>query len=196
VAAAPAWHAAFADGVSTAPIEARTVRVGLVSDTHGLMRPEALDALAGSDAIVHAGDVGSADVLQALARIAPVHAVRGNNDGGAWAAALPQTLSVEIAGTRLFVLHDLATLDFDPHAMDVDAVVSGHSQRPTCETRKGILFVNPGSAGPRRFRLPVTLARLSIGAARLHATILTLAVASPPAKRRAQRQAQHGGHRP
>jgi putative phosphoesterase len=163
--------------------EARTVRVGLVSDTHGLLRPEALAALAGSDAIVHAGDVGSADVLEALARIAPVHAVRGNNDASAWAAGLPEKLTVDIAGKRLFVLHDRATLAFDPHAMHVHVVVSGHSHRPSCETRDGILFVNPGSAGPRRFSLPVSIAQLSIRAEVLDATIVMLDVPASAAKR-------------
>ena len=158
------------------------VRVGLVSDTHGLLRPEAVAALAGSDAIVHAGDIGSADVLETLAQIAPVHAVRGNNDRSAWASALPETLTIDIAGRRLYVLHDVTALRIDPRSMNIDVVVSGHSHRPKCERRDGVLFVNPGSAGPRRFSLPVSVAHLSIRARHLDAAIATLDVAAPPGR--------------
>jgi len=172
--------------MSVRPNAVRGVRVGLVSDTHGLLRPEALAALVGSDAIVHAGDIGSADVLEALARIAPVHAVRGNNDRGAWASALPETLTIEIAARRIYMLHDLGTLGFDPRAMNIDVVVSGHSHRPNCETRNGVLFVNPGSAGPRRFRLPVSVAHLVLGARRVDAAIVTLDVSLPSPKRPAR----------
>jgi putative phosphoesterase len=170
--------------VSVTTLEEDGVRVGLVSDTHGLLRPEALAALAGSDAIVHAGDIGSGDVLEALAQIAPLRAVRGNNDGDAWASSLPETLTVDIGGRRLYVLHDVSDLRIDPRSMNIDVVVSGHSHRPRCEWRNGVLFVNPGSAGPRRFSLPVCVAQLSIRAKHLDAVIVTLDVA-PPRRRAA-----------
>ena len=138
--------------------------VGVISDTHGLVRPEALDALRGSDLIIHAGDVGSPDVLEALRALAPVTAVRGNNDRGNWAESLSDSEAVEIAGRWLYVLHDLHELDLDPGAAGFAAVIAGHSHRPLIEERKGILFLNPGSAGPRRFTLPVALARLRVAA--------------------------------
>lgn len=149
--------------------------IGIISDTHGLVRPEALAALRGSDLIVHAGDVGAPDVLAALEQIAPVAAVRGNVDQGPWARALPTTRVVEVAGAGLlYVLHDLAQLDLDPHAAGVAAVITGHSHRARVEWRDDVLFLNPGSAGPRRFTLPVTLARLDARNPRLEATIVPL----------------------
>jgi putative phosphoesterase len=184
LAAAKARRTALGDGVSVTTLEEDGVRVGLVSDTHGLLRPEALAALAGSDAIVHAGDIGSGDVLEALAQIAPLHAVRGNNDGDAWASSLPETLTVDFGGRRLYVLLDVSDLRIDPRSMNIDVVVSGHSHRPRCERRNGVLFVNPGSAGPRRFSLPVCVAQLSIRAKHLDAVIVTLDVA-PPRRRAA-----------
>ena len=135
-------------------------RIGLISDTHGLLRPRALDALAGSDLILHAGDVGAPAILDALGRIAPVTAVRGNIDQGDWALALPPTAVV--AG--IYMLHNLRDLDLDPAAAGYRAVVSGHSHKPRSYRQNGVLYVNPGSAGPRRFRLPVTLARLDTAA--------------------------------
>lgn len=138
------------------------VDIGVISDTHGLVRPGAIDALAGVAHIVHAGDVGSADVLEALARIAPVTAVRGNNDLGAWADRLPERARVSIGHARVLVLHDAHDLGGDP-LDDVDVVVTGHSHRPAVERRGGVLHLNPGSAGPRRFRLPIAVARLSVG---------------------------------
>lgn len=141
----------------------RSVSVGLISDTHGLLRPQALEALRGCRHIIHAGDIGGAQVLEALGAIAPVTAVRGNNDTGAWARRLPGTDEVEIAGTRIRVVHDLSELD----PGDCEVVVSGHSHRPKKELRGGVLYVNPGSAGPRRFSLPVTLARLALPARRV-----------------------------
>lgn len=165
--------------MSATTFDEDVVRVGLVSDTHGVLRPEALAALAGSDAIVHAGDIGSGDVLEVLAQIAPLHAVRGNNDRNAWASALPETLTIDIAGRRLYVLHDVSELRIDPRSMNIDVIVSGHSHRPRCERRNGVLFVNPGSAGPRRFSLPVCVAHLSIRANHLDAAIVTLDVAPP-----------------
>lgn len=138
------------------------VRIGLISDTHGLLRPEALAFLRGCDHIIHAGDICEPGVLEALATLAPVTAVRGNNDRGAWADALPVSTWLNIGEVTIHVIHDLAELDIDPAAAGVQVVVSGHSHQPLIEEREGVLFVNPGSAGPRRFRLPITLAELQI----------------------------------
>jgi putative phosphoesterase len=151
-------------------------RIGVISDTHGLLRPEALRALAGADLIVHAGDVGSPDVLEALRAIAPVVAVRGNNDRGPWAAALAETEVVETDGRSLYVLHDLKELDLDPRAAGFAAVIAGHSHQPRIERRDGVLYLNPGSAGPRRFRLPIAVAWLAVEASRLDAEIVHLDV--------------------
>ncbi len=144
-------------------MDGTVVDIGVISDTHGLLRPGAIDALEGVAHIVHAGDVGGADVLEGLARIAPLTAVRGNNDFGAWADRLPDRARVVVAQTRLLVVHDLHDLAGVAHDDDVDVVIAGHSHRPRIERRGAILHVNPGSAGPRRFRLPIALARLSIG---------------------------------
>jgi uncharacterized protein len=149
--------------------------VGLVSDTHGLLRPEALDALRGSDLIVHCGDVGDPAVLEGLAAIAPVRAVRGNNDKGRWAANLPTCDVVEVADHSIYVIHDLSELDVDPAAAGFSAVVSGHSHKPIVERRGEVLFVNPGSAGPRRFQLPIAVARLVLSRRLCEATILHIA---------------------
>jgi putative phosphoesterase len=138
------------------------VRVGVISDTHGLLRPEALAALDGVDLVLHAGDIGAPDVLTALRTVAPVVAVRGNNDRGAWATRLAESEVVEVGGAVVYLLHDVHALDLDPRAAKFAAVVSGHSHRPSLTTRDGVLYVNPGSAGPRRFRLPVSVARLSV----------------------------------
>ena len=148
--------------------------MGVISDTHGLVRPEAAAALRGSDLIVHAGDVGKPDVLDALREIAPVYAVRGNVDRGEWAADLPLTQAVEVGRVRLFVLHELGKLDLDPAAAGFAAVISGHSHRPALDLRDGVLFLNPGSAGPRRFRLPVALARLRVRDGRAAAELIEL----------------------
>jgi putative phosphoesterase len=147
-------------------------RVGVISDTHGLLRPEALRALAGADLILHAGAVGSPEVLAGLRALAPVVAVRGNNDRGPWAEALSETEVVTAGGRSLYVLHDLGTLDLDPRAAGFDAVIVGHSHQPRIERRDGVLYLNPGSAGPRRFRLPIALAWLDV--ARLEAEIVRL----------------------
>jgi predicted phosphodiesterase len=210
---------------------AGTLLVGVISDTHGLLRPEALAALEGVDAIVHAGDIGSAGILDALRRIAPVVAVRGNNDRDAWAASLPEIAKTEIGGTRIWVVHDLsslwahlgrrgpspatacgahdhrlsarlgrrgpspatacgdhAELGKDPALAGVAVVISGHSHSPRVERREGLLFLNPGSAGPRRFSLPIAVARLHLGPAGPRAEIVELAVTGParrsPARRR------------
>jgi hypothetical protein len=137
------------------------IRIGLISDTHGLLRPEAMEVLRGSDFIVHAGDIGEG-VLEPLATIAPVTAVRGNNDRAAWAGRIAQTEQLRFGEVTLYVLHDLADLAIDPGAADVDVVITGHSHRPKIERRSGVLYVNPGSAGPVRFHLPVSVALLQI----------------------------------
>ena len=137
-------------------------RVGLISDTHGLLRPEAAAFLRGSDVIVHAGDIGSEAILEELRAIAPVTAVRGNNDIGPWARKLPETAVLQAASTRIYVLHDLNSLDLDPAAGGFHVVVTGHSHQPGEMRRDGVLYVNPGSAGPRRFKLPVAVGRLRV----------------------------------
>ena len=150
--------------------------IGVVSDTHGLLRPEALRRLRGVDRIVHAGDIGTPAVLAALEVLAPVTAVRGNNDRGAWATALPETATFEVGRVRCHVLHDVKTLDVDPGAAAIRVVIAGHSHRPALAERAGVLFLNPGSIGPRRFTLPVTLALLRVRGADLRARIVHLAV--------------------
>lgn len=136
-------------------------RIGLISDTHGLLRQEALAALQGSDLVIHAGDVGSAAILPQLRAIAPVIAVKGNIDTGAWASELPMTAVVDAGSGPIYVLHDVHQLDVDPVAAGFHVVVSGHSHKPSRTERSGVVYVNPGSAGPRRFRLPITVARLN-----------------------------------
>lgn len=148
--------------------------IGVISDTHGLVRPEALAALAGAAHIVHAGDIGGPAVLDALAAIAPVTAVRGNNDRDAWGRALPTTARLELAGQCLYILHDLGDLDLDPRAAGLDVVITGHSHKPMQTRVDGVLHLNPGSAGPRRFKLPISLARLRIVDAELTAELVTL----------------------
>jgi uncharacterized protein len=133
------------------------MRIGLISDTHGLLRPEAVQALAGVAQIIHAGDVGAAEIIERLRAIAPVHAVRGNNDKGAWALALPERLALQWAGVRIQVLHDVKELEAEPAAAGFRVVIAGHSHKPSVVERGGVLFVNPGSAGPKRFKLPVTV---------------------------------------
>jgi len=152
----------------------RARALGVIADTHGLLRPEAVVALQGVDAIVHAGDIGASDVLDRLGEIAPVTAVRGNNDRGAWAERLPSTEVLEIGGVRLYVLHNARELDLDPRAAGFGAVISGHSHQPLREERDGVLFFNPGSAGPRRFKLPVAVGRLTVEDGRVRGRILEL----------------------
>jgi uncharacterized protein len=162
----------------------RTVRrVGVISDTHGLLRPEAMQALAGSDLIVHAGDVGGPEVLDRLRELASVVAVRGNNDRDRWARVLPERVTVDIAGWRVCLVHDVNTLGLDPAAAGLDAVIAGHSHRPRVEWCDGVLFLNPGSAGPRRFALPVAVARLRVDGPRLDAEILELTGPGAPTRR-------------
>jgi putative phosphoesterase len=150
--------------------------VGVISDTHGLLRPEALEALRGAELIIHAGDVGGPEVLEALRRVAPVVAVRGNNDRGEWAEALPEYEATQLGETFIYVLHDLKELDIAPAAAGFRVVVSGHSHQPLAEERRGVLYLNPGSAGPRRFKLPVTVARLTISGGDASAEIINLSV--------------------
>ena len=163
-------------GLCTAAKQLKTI--GLISDTHGLLRPEAVRALVGVRHIIHAGDIGGSEILEELRRIAPVYAVRGNNDKGAWAAQIPRYLALELEGVSIHVLHDVKEIDtlrghspgilrghrtgIDPVAASAGVVVSGHSHKPTVTERDGVQFVNPGSAGPRRFSLPVTIAYLDI----------------------------------
>lgn len=138
------------------------MRIGLISDTHGLLRPEALQALSGVAHIIHAGDIGGTEIITALRNIAPVDAVRGNNDKGAWAGEFPPWLALELGGVGIHVLHDVKELDVDPTAAGFRVVIAGHSHKPQVTERDGVLFVNPGSAGPRRFSLPVTVGYLTV----------------------------------
>jgi len=154
------------------------ILIGVISDTHGVFRPEALRALRGSERIIHAGDVGSPEILDELAAIAPVTAVRGNVDKAAWARKLPETQVLEVGGISIYVLHDLAQLDFKPAVAGFRVVVSGHSHVPKQETIEGVLYFNPGSAGPRRFKLPVTVGRLHLENGKIRAEIVTLDVPS------------------
>lgn len=148
--------------------------IGVIADTHGLVRSEALDALSGSDHIVHAGNIGDRDVLDALARIAPVTAVRGNDDQDPWAAALARSEVVQVESARLYVIHDLAELDLDPSAAEIDAVITGNSHEPSIEIRDRVLYLNPGSAGPRHLGLTPSVARLHVRGDDLDAEIVHL----------------------
>jgi putative phosphoesterase len=150
--------------------------VGVISDTHGLLRPQAISALRGCDPIIHAGDIGGPDLLDELRHLAQVIAVRGNIDRGAWAGRLPNTELVQVAGLRLYVLHNLDDLNVDLQTAGLDAVIFGHSHRPKNEPRHGVLHFNPGSAGPRRFTLPVTVGRLVLSERGMHGEIIELPV--------------------
>ena len=150
------------------------IAIGVISDTHGLLRPEAVEALRGSDAIIHAGDVGDPDILENLSRIAPVTAVRGNVDTEPWARKLPETNVLEIAGVSIYVLHNIDQLDLKPEAAGFAAVIYGHSHVPHQETKQGVLYFNPGSAGPRRFKLPVSLGKLIVESGSLRGEIVML----------------------
>lgn len=165
-------------------MKSRVTRIGVISDTHGLLRPEALAALAGVSHILHAGDVGSAEVLTGLRAIAPVRAVRGNNDTAPWANDLPQSDTLEVAGRSLYVLHEIAHLTVDPAAAGFAAVITGHSHKAAVFSKDGVVFVNPGSAGPRRFKLPVTVAVLEVSSERIDAKIHELSVAIQTARKR------------
>jgi len=151
-----------------------SILIGVISDTHGLLRAEALAALRGSEHIIHAGDVGAPEILDELSATAPVTAVRGNVDKGAWARKLPETEVVELGGISVYVLHDLAQLDLKPEAAGFKVVISGHSHVPKQETREGVLYFNPGSAGPRRFTLPVSVGRLTVEGGKVRAEIVKI----------------------
>jgi putative phosphoesterase len=150
--------------------------IGVISDTHGLLRPQALDALRGSDLIIHAGDVGNPEILDPLRALAPTYVVRGNVDHGDWAQRLPMTQIVHAGERMLYVLHNIADLDLDPPTAAFAAVIYGHSHQPAIETRDGVLYLNPGSAGPRRFSLPISLARITVAGGTLTPELITLTV--------------------
>jgi len=150
------------------------LRVGLISDTHGLLRPEARAFLVGCDYIVHGGDIGSAEILDDLAVIAPLIAVRGNNDTEPWAARLPGTELIRVGNVFVYVIHNLAELDIDPGAAGVRVIVSGHSHKPMIEERDGVLYVNPGSSGPRRFKLPISVGEIIVSGSAVNARLVDL----------------------
>jgi putative phosphoesterase len=155
----------------------KELRVGIVSDTHGLLRAEARAFLAGCDYIIHGGDVGEAAVLDELEALAPLTAVRGNNDNQPWAKNLRETELIRVGGVFVYVIHDLSQLDIDPGALGVRAVISGHSHKPLIEERAGILYVNPGSCGPKRFKLPISVGELMVEGTDVRARIAELAIA-------------------
>jgi putative phosphoesterase len=159
------------------------VIVGVISDTHGLLRPEALHVLRGADRILHAGDIGGPEILLALQALAPVTAVRGNNDRGAWAEALPEVAHLDVGGLRLVMVHDLGSLE-PARAAGASAVIAGHSHKPHQDRRDGVLYFNPGSAGPRRFRLPISVGRLVIEGGRIEGELHTLLPAPAARSRR------------
>jgi hypothetical protein len=150
--------------------------IGVISDTHGLLRPEATRALAGVDLIVHAGDIGNPEILGELRKIAPVAVIKGNNDNGHWARRLPDVRAVKVGQHKLYVIHDVHDLDFDPAKRNFGAVISGHSHKPSVSEKDGVLFLNPGSSGPRRFKLPVAVGKIFIQGAHLRAKIIELAL--------------------
>jgi len=154
--------------------ESVTEHVGVISDTHGLLRPEALSALGRVDRIIHAGDIGDEDILAQLRAVAPVHVVRGNVDYEPYTRSIPMTEVVEVAGASIYVIHNIDDLDLDPAAAGFGAVIYGHSHRPVIEEQGGVLFINPGSAGPRRFTLPISLARMTVTDGRIDAGLVRL----------------------
>ncbi len=154
----------------------KRITLGVISDTHGLLRPEAIEALRGSERILHAGDIGAPEILEALAQIAPVTAIRGNVDTAPWARALPESEVVEAGGLSIYTLHDLGRLDLKPEAAGFRVVIYGHSHQPKVEEKNGILYFNPGSAGPRRFHLPVAVGRLIVEAGKVRAELMELKV--------------------
>ncbi|SDI37013.1 metallophosphoesterase family protein [Pseudomonas panipatensis] len=151
-----------------------SLRLGVIADTHGLLRPEALDALRGCQHLLHLGDIGKPQILAALRELAPLQAVRGNNDSEAWAESLPESLSLVFGGLHLYLIHDLKRLAIDPRAAGIDLVLAGHSHQPLDEVRDGVRYLNPGSAGPRRFKLPISLAILTIAEGRIDVEMISL----------------------
>lgn len=152
----------------------KVIKIGLISDTHGLLRPQVFEVFRDTELIIHAGDIGSPDLIKRLRVIAPVSAVRGNMDSGSWAGDFPKTETVRIGDVLLYVIHNVQELDLDPDRAGISAVIAGHSHRPTIENRSGVIFINPGSAGPRRFRLPVSVAMLHIQGKSLSAELVEL----------------------
>jgi putative phosphoesterase len=150
------------------------LRVGLISDTHGLLRAEAKQFASTCDYLIHGGDIGSPDILEQLAAFAPLTVVKGNNDGQDWAAHLPQTEMIRIGGVFVYVIHNVAELDIEPHAAGVRVIVSGHSHKPSVQERDGVLYVNPGSCGPRRFKLPISVGELLVDGGEVRARTLEL----------------------
>jgi uncharacterized protein len=155
------------------------VKVGVISDTHGLLRPEAVAAIAGTDLIIHAGDVGAPEILGRLRTLAPVVAVRGNIDREPWASRLPLTEVVELETVTAYVIHDIDALDLNPVAAGIQVIIFGHSHRPEARVQDGVLYLNPGSAGPRRFSLPTTVAQLDVVDGRPHARLIELDIGGP-----------------
>lgn len=162
------------------------MRVGVISDTHGLLRPEAVAALRDCELILHAGDIGRSEVLEALHEVAPVRAIRGNNDIGEWATHLPEREIITVDEAQIYLLHDVKELDIDPQRAGHGVVISGHSHKPSIDVSDGVLFLNPGAAGPRRFNLPVSVAKLDIDSGKPHAQIIELQVA--PSRSRQKKQ--------
>jgi len=154
----------------------KPIILGVISDTHGLLRPGAVEALRGANRILHAGDVGDPEILEALTKVTPVTAVRGNVDTGLWARALPETEVVEAGGVSIYMLHDLGRLDLKPETAGFRVIVYGHSHQPKIEEKNGVLYFNPGSAGPRRFNLPVSLGKLFIEAREVRAELVELKI--------------------
>lgn len=151
-----------------------SVRLGLITDTHGLLRPQAVEALRGVDALLHTGDIGGASVLSELAQIAPIRAVRGNNDTDAWAEAIPETARFELGGCVIYAIHDRKTLEVSLQQLGAEVLICGHSHRPSIETEDGVLCINSGSAGPRRFSLPIGVATLELSKGCAQAELITL----------------------
>lgn len=154
------------------------MRVGIISDTHGLLRPEAVELLRGSEHIIHAGDIGAPEIIGELEKIAPVTAIRGNVDTQTWARKFAETEVVELEGLHLYVIHDANALDLNPRAGGFAAVISGHSHKPSQEVKDGVLYFNPGSAGPRRFKLPISVGRMVIAEGKVSAEILEISLAA------------------
>jgi putative phosphoesterase len=161
--------------LSLPKIERKHQRIGLISDTHGLLRPEALAALADSDLLIHAGDIGKPEVVAALKKIAPLVAIKGNNDTDSWARRLPETEKITLGALKLYVIHNVKELSFDPAGRGFRVVISGHSHKPVIQTKDNVLFVNPGSAGPRRFKLPICVGKLIVQGETVDAQIIELA---------------------
>jgi hypothetical protein len=165
--------------------------IGIISDTHGLLRPEALEALRGSDLILHAGDIGAPEILERLRTIADLVAIKGNNDRAAWARGIAETATVNVESVEIYIIHNVHDLDFNPAVAGFRVVVSGHSHMPAVAERNGVMYLNPGSAGPRRFKLPIAVARLQIDQRSLRAEIISLDVSAAPKKSLTSAKSRH-----